>query len=250
MSKPLIAWYFAFMTRALVRRRDPELAAVESTWTTDEKWALGVAVCGGVALIAGAIYLIRSRSSTLGQIEDEVLVGGMKLVHHYDAKMPIQKRLKLLQGLTFRSIKDPRSRKLALGLTSNCPERDGMCEAEAVYNAIKGHVRYTGDVAPVKHDNGVVEGVDLFQSAYRTWEFGGGDCDDHSILAATLLSLNGIPARFRVTAPRAEGEFSHIYVIAGLPKTKPTRWVVLDTTLPGYRFGTEAPHGRQADFPV
>ena len=392
MSKPLIAWYFAFMTRALVRRKDPELAAVESMWTTDEKWALGVAVCGGVALIAGAIYLIRSRSSTLGQIEDEVLVGGMKLVHHYDAKMPIQKRLKLLQGLTFRSIKDPRSRKLALGLTSNCPERDGMCEAEAVYNAIKGHVRYTGDVAPVKHDNGVVEGVDLFQSAYRTWEFGGGDClpagtlllndrfefvpiekavigtriwgrdawttikdvwfkgvlpvdavflnngssfkatedhkvyvmrhdevcrvtlaeiepgallvspkqvanplwpnriatfptvkaiergvmdlpvydlstedhyvylpeadvtvsncDDHSILAATLLSLNGIPARFRVTAPRAEGEFSHIYVVAGLPKTKPTRWVVLDTTLPGYRFGTEAPHGRQADFPV
>ena len=76
------------------------------------------------------------------------------------------------------------------------------------------------------------------------------NCDDHALLAATMLTLNGIPARFRLTAPRKEGEFSHIYTLAGVPKTKPTQWVVLDTTLPGYRFNVEAPHGRQADFPA
>jgi hypothetical protein len=76
------------------------------------------------------------------------------------------------------------------------------------------------------------------------------NCDDHAVLAASMLTLNGIPARFRVSAPRKDGEFGHIYTLAGVPKTKPTRWVVLDTTLPGYRFDVEAPHGRQADFPA
>lgn len=250
LSKPVIAWYLAFMTQALVRRQYPELEDGESSWTTDEKWALGIAIGGGVALIAGAIYLIRSRGRQLGQIEDEVSAGGMKLVHHSDPTMSIQKRLKILQGLTFRSVKDPRNRKLALEMTQACPERDGLCEAEAIYKAIKGHVRYTGDVAPLKHDNGAVEGIDLYQSAYRTWEFGGGDCDCHAVLTASMLTLNGIPARFRLSAPRRDGEFGHIYTLAGVPKTKPTRWVVLDTTLPGYRFDVEAPHGRQADFPA
>jgi hypothetical protein len=74
------------------------------------------------------------------------------------------------------------------------------------------------------------------------------NCDDHSVLAATLLSLNGIPAKFRITAPTKGADWAHIYPMSGLPKTQPTKWVALDTTLPGEMFGREAPYGKSRDF--
>jgi hypothetical protein len=73
------------------------------------------------------------------------------------------------------------------------------------------------------------------------------NCDDHAALNATLLSLNGVPAKMRVTAP-AGYDWAHIYAMAGLPKTRPAQWATVDTTLTGYRFGKEAPYGKKADF--
>ncbi|OHC48765.1 MAG: hypothetical protein A2X69_09215 [Rhodobacteraceae bacterium GWF1_65_7] len=124
-----------------------------------------------------------------------------------------------------------------------------MCEAKAVYNWVRKNVRYAGDIAPIKQGRrGVVEGVDYFAAADRVVQFGAEDCDGHSILNATLLALNGIPAKLRITAPGRFREWSHIYTVAGMPKTAPKKWVALDTTLPGEYFGVEAPHGRVRDF--
>lgn len=178
--------------------------------------------------------------------------GGMKVEHRRSAEMPIEERVASIQDLVWKGVQDPRMRKLALQVTKHCPERDGLCEARAVYAYVKKHVRYTGDVAPIKMGrNGPVEGVDLFQVGKRTLEFGGGDCDDQSILVATLLAHNGITPRLRVTASSRNGEDEHIYPLAGLPKTAPEKWVALDTTLPGSNeFGTEYPAGRITDFPA
>lgn len=148
-------------------------------------------------------------------------------------------------------------RKLALQITSQCPERDGECEARAVYKAVKGRVRYTGDVGAIKLDSGSVETVDLYQSPWRTWEFKGGDCDDNVALNATLLALNGITPRLRVTSrtrdPGVE-DYGHIYSVACLPKTMDDeckRTIALDTTLPGSdKYGVEAPYGKKKDFPA
>jgi hypothetical protein len=82
----------------------------------------------------------------------------------------------------------------------------------------------------------------------RTVEFGGEDCDGHTVVTTTLLSLNGIPAKFRITAPTKSSDWAHIYGLAGLPKTRPQRWVALDTTLPGNMFGREAPNAKHMDF--
>lgn len=218
------------------------------------KIAKGALIAGAIIAVAGVAYLIyRKRGTLLGRasvVTPPVNKAGMTLTHYRHKKMPIDERLRILQDLTWKSVQDPRNRKLALGMTQRCPERDGKCEAKAVYDGIKQNIRYTGDVAPLKMGaDGPIEGVDLFQSAYRTWEFKGGDCDDHSVLAATLLSLNGIPAKFRVTAPHRSADFSHIYVLAGLPKMRPTKWIPIDTTLPGNdRFGYEVPYGRKADY--
>lgn len=178
--------------------------------------------------------------------------GGMVMAHRRSAMMPIEERVASIQDLVWKGVNDPQMRKLALGITKHCPERDGLCEARAVYDYVKKRVRYTGDVAPVKMGrNGPVEGVDLFQSGKRTLEFGGGDCDDNSILNATLLAHNGIMPRLRVTASKRNGDDEHIYAGAMLPKEKPTKFVALDTTLPGdNNFGVEYPAGRITDFPA
>jgi len=177
--------------------------------------------------------------------------GNMKTTLRASEEMPIEERLASIQKLVHKSVQDPEMRKLALQITSRCPERDGQCEAKAVYDYVKQNVRYTGDVAPIRFPNGEVEGIDLYQSARRTLEFGGGDCDDQSILVATLLALNGITPRLRVMKERKNEDWSHIYPLGGLPKTAPTNWVALDTTLPGNNeFGTEVPHADALDFPA
>lgn len=265
------------MSGALARSESPDLldgAFGASESTTGEKVAIAAMIGGGLLLAVGAVAFARSSRqrntrlrTALGQVKARVKAGGMTLTHHYDPEMPIEQRVGILQDLVWKGVQNPQMRELALAITgngtrvvqvgkktfqvrgANCPARDGLCEAEAVYNWVRHNVRYTGDVAPVKMGaDGPVEGVDLFAAPWRTAEFGGEDCDGHSTLAATLLSLNGIPSRFRITAPRKNADWAHIYALAGLPKTKPKKWVALDTTLPGEMFGREAPHGRKIDF--
>lgn len=179
--------------------------------------------------------------------------GGMKTEMRADRDMPIEQRIATIQDLVYKSVQDPKMRKLALDITNKCPERDGTCEARAIYDAVKGRVRYTGDIAAIKHGaKGPHEGIDLYQSAYRTWEFKGGDCDDHSILISTLLALNGIEPRLRVTAESARTDWGHIYAGALLPKHASSgKFTTLDTTLPGNnKFGVEVPYAKGLDFPA
>jgi hypothetical protein len=263
-------------SHALVRKRPDGAfgAATEGLKTTKhEKVAIGAIIVGGIAVIGGAIaygvaakrrtYVLRA---TLGRVQARVQKGGMTLTHHYDPEMPIDQRVSILQDLVWKGVQNPQMRELALAITgngvrdvtvgkrhfrvkgANCPARDGLCESESIYNWTKQNIRYTGDVAPVKMPGGDVEGVDLFQSAMRTVEFGGEDCDGHTVVTTTLLALNGIPAKFRITAPSKSSDWAHIYGMAGLPKTRPTRWVALDTTLPGNMFGREAPNGKFKDY--
>jgi hypothetical protein len=70
------------------------------------------------------------------------------------------------------------------------------------------------------------------------------------VLNATLLALNGITPKFRVTAPSRLSDWAHIYTIAGLPKLTPGKWAALDTTLPGKNhFGKEVGYAKKLDFP-
>jgi hypothetical protein len=230
-------------------------------------------IAGGVAAIVGTIFYVRAvrkRTSTLrsalGEVKSRTHAGGMTLTHHYDPDMPIQQRVGILQDLVWKGVQHPQMRELALAITGNgerdvtvgkrtfkvkgtgCPARDKLCEAEAVYNFVKSNLRYGGDVAPVRMPDGKIEGVDLFQSGLRSLEMGSGDCDDHSVLTCTLLSLNGIPARFRVTAPTKTSDWQHVYSVAGMPVGQPEKWIPLDTTLPGNMFGIEAKAPRRLDF--
>lgn len=215
---------------------------------------------GGVALVGGAVYLVARKGAGLGYYAPgpqptprmvQQSRNGDTVTRLYKGRhLSIQERIGLIQDQVFKSVNDGRMKKIAAEVVRHCPERDGTCEAKAVFDAVKKRVRYAGDVAPIKHGrNGMTEGIDYYQTAWRTWDIGAGDCDDQAILTSTLLSLNGIQPRLRVTAASRHDDWSHIYVVAGLPKLHPSKWVALDPTLPGLgRFGVEAPYGRRADF--
>lgn len=230
---------------------------------TKNQWALGLFGLGAVCV---GWYWLNSRRGPLGRSPKARLVtqrtpeapaidgytdGNMTTTLRASSDMPIEERVASIQALVHKSVQDPEMRKLALKITSSCPERDGDCEARAIYDYVKANVRYSGDIAPIQFPNGDVEGIDLYQSARRTLEMGAGDCDDQSIVVATLLSLNGITARLRVMKEDKNEDFSHIFPVAGLPKNAPTAWESLDTTLPGTNnYGTSVPFADALDFPA
>lgn len=150
------------------------------------------AVAGAGLVVFGGIMWYRQRKTNqlstdglgrrmLGYVAEAPVIssysdGNMKTEIRSDPDMPIEQRLATIQRKVRESIQDPEMRKLALAVTARCTERDKVCEAKAIYKAVKARVRYTGDIAPVMWENGEAEGVDLYQSARRTWEFKGGDC--------------------------------------------------------------------------
>ena len=116
-----------------------------------------------------------------------------------------------------------------------------MCELKAIFDFIVKNVRYTGDISR----------KDTFQTALRTLQFGGGDCDDHSVLAATLAMENGFETKFRITSNTGK-TWDHIFCCAGIPKHNPNprTWIILDTTLGAGRFNKHPPHAKYQDFIV
>ena len=74
-------------------------------------------------------------------------------------------------------------------------------------------------------------------------------CDDHAGLNVVLAMENGFFTKFRITS-NTGASWDHIYALAGVPKHRPTRWVVLDTTLGPGRFMREPPSVKRVDFDV
>jgi hypothetical protein len=154
----------------------------------------------------------------------------------------LEDRVKLLQGLVWKKeggLRDPEMRALGLAVTQHCPARDDMCELAAIFDFVVTHVRYTGDITT----------KDTFQSALRTFQFGGGDCDDHSVANAVLAMENGFPMKWRITS-NTGATWDHIYAMAGVPKNSPRTWVALDTTLGKNRFNREPSFAKAKDFIV
>lgn len=230
---------------------------------TAGKVAIGVSILA--AAVTGVGVVMITRKSGLGRAsrasasvprplaETEVATPEGKVVRTYHKKsLPIKERLAIIQGLIAKGTSGedlPYLRGLALRITQHCEARDDTCEAKAIYDYVRENVRYTGDIAPHKLANGKVESVDLFQSARTTLEMGGGDCDDHAGVVATLAILNGIEARLRVTSPYFLGRdnYTHIYPVLGLPKGSPEKWISADTTLPGDNFGREVKFAKKLD---
>lgn len=215
-----------------------------------------------VSLTAVGVYAYKQRRQALlgrGRVVDKpgsripmvesVDAGGMTTRHYRAPNITIDQRVRLIQEQVEKSVKDPRVKQIATQITRQCRSRDNLCEAKAIYETVRKRVRYIGDIAPVKMKTGDVEPIDTFQTAYRTWEFAAGDCDDHTILIASLLSVIGLTTRLRVTAPSKWADWAHIYPVVGIPAHDPRKWVALDTTLENpTKFGHELRFGKNRDY--
>lgn len=102
---------------------------------------------------------------------------------------------------------------------------DTICQAKAAFYFVRDELHYVKDPTSYEYVKGPLE------SLHST----GGDCDDASVLLASMLKSIGIPARF-VFIP------GHVYIEAMLPDA-PKRykqtdgWIVLDGTCPNCAFG-------------
>lgn len=163
--------------------------------------------------------------------------------------------LRELAALAYRSIPSPQIQLAAKQLTADCTARDDSCELEAIFNAVKhGDAR----VAPLAKGLRYVADprrVDFFTAPKRLMELCeqggcGGDCDDHAALIAALAGAVGFKVGLRAWGPskRQDGELTHVYAVAMLPKRQPadiSAWEVvgLDTTVPESFVGWQPPPG-------
>jgi hypothetical protein len=122
-----------------------------------------------------------------------------------------------------------------------CEPRDETCEMERIWEFAVLNVRYVYDP----------DEIDFFATAKETLLAGGGDCDDLTILIASLAKAIGFKSAARVVSTSdAPEEWVHVYPLLGLnSKDSPKWWVPLDTTVTGSKPGWQYPDiARHADY--
>lgn len=111
---------------------------------------------------------------------------------------------------------DGNIRQLAENIVASIPEKDFYGEAEAIHNWVRDNIRYTQDV----YD------VETLKPPPFILQTRQGDCDDKSLLTATLLQTIGHPVAFVAIATEIPDEFSHVFVSTLIGN----RWYASDTT--------------------
>lgn len=116
----------------------------------------------------------------------------------------------------------PLIRETATKILSRIPEKRWRLEVETILSYCQNYVRYTRDVV----------GVETLQTPVQTLRIMQGDCDDQSMLLASLLMSVGHPCRF-VAVGQAKNSFSHVLVQTKVSGT----WLWADPIMNGWPLG-------------
>ena len=126
--------------------------------------------------------------------------------------------LQEMRKLSRAGCRDPVIIQLASQLVRDVPQYDRKGEIIALHGFVRDAIRYTSD--PIDFE--------LVRTPRAVLEMGVGDCDDKSILLASLLRCIGRPARFVAVQMRGQCCFSHVYVETPMGR----RWICLETIKP------------------
>ncbi|MBK9497435.1 MAG: transglutaminase domain-containing protein [Xanthomonadales bacterium] len=107
------------------------------------------------------------------------------------------------------------------------PERDELSEVHALFSLVRDSVRYVRDV----HD------VETISSPDVTLAGRVGDCDDQTVLLASLLESVGYQTRFVVAGYSEPGALEHVY----LQVLAAGDWINCDATEQGQPLGWAPP---------
>lgn len=115
--------------------------------------------------------------------------------------------------------RNPTIRQLAVEVrqAARVPAKDWLGEVRALHRFVRSYITYVRDV----------RNVETLQTPLRTLENRAGDCDDQSMLLASLLEALGHPTRFVAMGFGGPQQYSHVLAetLVG------TRWVPAETTL-------------------
>jgi transglutaminase-like putative cysteine protease len=111
---------------------------------------------------------------------------------------------------------DPDMRAAAVGVVFQYPAQDDYAEACALYEYVRDCIRYVKDIA----------GVETLATPDKTLAMQVGDCDDQTVLLATMLEAVGYPTRFVVAGYNEPGIFEHVYLEALVCD----EWLAMDPT--------------------
>lgn len=115
--------------------------------------------------------------------------------------------------------KDAGVREVAASLVKNLPQYDDAAAVMALHAFVRDGIRYTSDI----------DGVETVQTPKATLELGIGDCDDKSLLLATLLASIGKKTRFVAIGMQGR-PLSH--VLTEVRMGRRGRWMPLETIRP------------------
>jgi hypothetical protein len=156
-----------------------------------------------------------------------------------DGDAGIFRTLEVMAELVRRDVRSPAVRDVALRVVQHCKGHDFLCEIKAVYEYVRDEYTYRRD--PVY--------VERVQDAKRTIErgaSGGVDCDDKSVLLASLLAALGHKPAFAVLG-KTRQQYSHVYVAVKVPGKG---WLSLDPTPERAVVGWEGKGAMKQLYPI
>lgn len=132
----------------------------------------------------------------------------------------VRRTLELMRNLARQGKTDPLVRQFAVQLTNDLPQKDWSGEVAALHAFVRDNIRYLRDIRK----------VETLQTANRTLLNRSGDCDDKSVLLASMLESISHPARFVAVGFRSPFACDHVYVETKVGNKG--AWIPLETTEP------------------
>lgn len=126
--------------------------------------------------------------------------------------------LKHMRQLVQQGKGDLSNRDLANRICAYVPAKDWLGELEAIFQFVRGRIRYALDPSD----------IETTQCAVTTLRLGYGDCDDFAVLLATLCESMGHPCCLVALGFQEPGSYEHVLTIASGAGELP--WVAMDAT--------------------
>ncbi len=131
--------------------------------------------------------------------------------------------LQIMAQLVKQYRTDMAIREFAAQLVSGVEAQNYTDEVKQLFYFVRDNVRYLQDI----------NDVETVQTPDYTLNMRFGDCDDKSVLLASLLESIGHPARFIAVGYSIPGEYDHVFVETLIGK----RWIALDAIVPDAEMG-------------
>lgn len=126
--------------------------------------------------------------------------------------------LKHMRQLVWQGKTNLANRDLANRITAQVPAKDWYAEIGAIFNFVRGNIRYALDP----------NDCETIQGAATTLSLGYGDCDDFAVLLATLCECAGHPCCFTALGFGPAVEYTHVITLASGAGETP--WIAMDAT--------------------